>query len=188
MAVLPICISGEPVLHEVAAPVTDFNDDLRALVESMYETMDLAPGVGLAAPQVGIGQRLFVWSYDEQDEGPARGVAINPTLWVTPPSIEELDEETEIEGCLSFPGERFPLRRSDRVRLEAVDLSNTPFTIEASGWYARIFQHEYDHLNGLLYVDRLVHPHGKAAHKALKRNSWGSPGQTWTPGVDNLEG
>ncbi len=191
MAVRPICISGEPVLHCVAEPVTEFDNDLRDLVEDMYQTMDLAPGVGLAGPQVGVGKRIFVWSYDEQDEGPTRGVAINPTLWISPaspPSVEELDEETEVEGCLSFPGERFPLRRSERVRLEAVDLDNKPFVIEATGWYARIFQHEFDHLNGLLYVDRLVHPHNKGAAKALKKNSWGSPDQVWMPGVDDLEG
>lgn len=188
MAVLPICISGNPVLHNVAEPVTKFDDDLKQLVEDMYETMDLAPGVGLAAPQVGVGKRIFVWSYDDQDEGPARGVAINPVLWITPPTTEELDEELESEGCLSFPGERFPLRRSERIRLEAVDLDNKPFTIEASGWFARVFQHEYDHLNGLLYVDRLVHPHSRAAHKAQRKNGWGKPDLAWMPGVDNLEG
>ncbi|WGD38543.1 peptide deformylase [Lysinibacter sp. HNR] len=188
MAVLPICISGEPVLHRPAEPITEFDDNLRTLVNNMFETMDLAPGVGLAAPQVGVGKRLFIWSYEEQDEGPVRGIAINPTLWISPPSIEEVDEETESEGCLSFPGERFPLRRSDRIRLEAYDLDNTPFTLEATGWYARIFQHEYDHLSGLLYTDRLGHPFHRAAVKAGKKNGWGSPGQTWLPGVDTPEG
>ena len=75
MAVLPVCISGEPVLHSVAVPVTEFDDDLRNLVENMFETMDLAPGVGLAAPQIGVNKRIFVWSYDDQEQAPARGVA-----------------------------------------------------------------------------------------------------------------
>ncbi len=188
MTVLPICITGEPVLHTPAAPVTSFDAALHDLIADMFETTDKAPGVGLAAPQIGVGKRVFVWSYAEQDEGPARGVAINPTLWLEPASVEPIDEALEAEGCLSFPGERFALRRSARVRLEAVDENNTPFAIEASGWFARIFQHEFDHLNGLLYVDRLDYPRHKQAQKAAKKNGWGRPGCTWLPGVDDLEG
>lgn len=188
MAVLPICISGEPVLHSVAEPVTTFDDALVALVDDMFETMDLAPGVGLAAPQVGVDKRIFVWSYDDQDEAPARGVAINPELWLSPVSPGEPDELADQEGCLSFPGERFPLNRADRVILRAVDVHNKPFEHELSGWFARIMQHEFDHLNGLLYVDRLAAPHHKAAAKASKRNGWGEPGITWMPGIDDLEG
>lgn len=188
MAVLPICISGEPVLHEVAESVTTFDKGLLQLIEDMFETMDLAPGVGLAAPQIGVGKRIFVWSYDDQDEAPARGVAINPELWLSPISPDEPDELADVEGCLSFPGERFPLRRADRVILRAVDEHNQPFEYELSGWFARIMQHEFDHLNGLLYVDRLVAPHDKGAAKAKKRNGWGEPGLTWMPGVDDLEG
>lgn len=187
MTILPITICGEPVLHRKSDPVTEFDAELRKLVADMYETCEAAPGVGLAAPQVGIGKQIFVWMYEDQDEGPARGVAINPMLWVTqtPPG---LPGEDEIEGCLSFPGERFALRRSDRALLRALDIDGKPFEIEASGWFARIFQHEYDHLQGLLYVDRLVHPEDKGAAKARRRNGWGVPGLTWLPGVDNLEG
>lgn len=188
MAVLPICISGEPVLHSVAVPVTEFDDDLRNLVENMFETMDLAPGVGLAAPQIGVNKRIFVWSYDDQEQAPARGVAINPELWLSPITPGEADEVEDQEGCLSFPGERFPVRRADRVLLKAVDEHNRPFEYELSGWFARIMQHEFDHLNGLLYVDRLVPPHDKAAFKAKKRNGWGVAGLSWMPGVDDLEG
>lgn len=187
MAVLPILISGEPVLHRPAEPVTEFDASLRALVDDMFETTVAAPGVGLAGPQVGVGQRLFVWKYDDQDEAPDQGVAINPELWIAP--LEPgLPDDDEIEGCLSFPGERFALRRSPRALLRAQDIDGKPFEIQASGWFARILQHEFDHLNGLLYVDRLIHPESKGAQKALRKNGWGRPGLSWTPGVDDLEG
>ncbi|PZE54535.1 peptide deformylase [Curtobacterium sp. MCPF17_047] len=191
MAVLPIRITGEPVLHTPATEVTVFDDDLRTLVADMFETMDLAPGVGLAGPQVGVGQRLFVYSWTDDDDVLWRGVAINPVLWTTPPvpeSIEELDEDDESEGCLSVPGERFPLRRSGSALLRAVDEHGEPFEIEAHGWLARVFQHEYDHLDGVLYADRLVHPYAKQVQKAIRKASWGGPGQSWLPGRDHPEG
>ncbi len=187
MAVLPIVISGDPVLHRPAEPVTEFDADLRTLVADMFETTTAAPGVGLAAPQVGVGKRIFVWDYADQDEAPATGVAINPVLWVSP-AEPGMPGEHEEEGCLSVPGERFALRRSERALLRAVDLEGKPFEIEASGWFARILQHEFDHLEGLLYVDRLVHPDNRAAHKAARKNGWGKPGLSWMPGVDDLEG
>jgi peptide deformylase len=191
MAVLPIRITGEPVLHERAAEVTEFDDDLRSLVADMFETMDLAPGVGLAGPQVGVGKRLFVYSWTDDDEVLHRGVAVNPVLWTTPgvpEAVEELDEDEESEGCLSVPGERFPLRRSEAALLRAVDEHGEPFEVEAHGWLARIFQHEYDHLDGYLYADRLVHPYGKQVAKAIRKNSWGGPGKSWLPGRDHPEG
>lgn len=187
MAILPITIYGEPVLHRPAEPVTEFDSELKKLVDDMFETTVAAPGVGLAAPQVGVGKRIFVWDFADQDEGPATGVAINPELWITPPD-PGVPGEDEVEGCLSFPGERFALRRSQKALLRAYDIDGNPFEIEASGWFARIFQHEYDHLNGLLYVDRLIHPDNKGALKAKRKNGWGVPGNTWMPGVDNLEG
>ena len=187
MAVLPITICGEPVLHRPAAPITEFDDELRTLVADMFETTEVAPGVGLAAPQVGVGKRVFVWLYEDQDEAPARGVAINPELWITPPP-PGLATEDELEGCLSFPGERFALRRSPRALLRAQNIDGEHFEITASGWFARILQHEFDHLEGLLYVDRLVHPENRGAQKAERRNGWGKPGLTWMPGADDLEG
>ncbi|MBP1241673.1 peptide deformylase [Frigoribacterium sp. PvP120] len=187
MAVRPISITGDPVLHHRASEVSDIDDELRTLVADMFETMDAAPGVGLAGPQVGVGLRLFVWSWIDDDGGDQRGVAINPRLWQSPLTIEPLDDEGESEGCLSIPGERFPLRRADSVLLRATDLDGRPFEIEAVGWLARIFQHEYDHLDGVLYADRLEHPFHKAAVKAVKRASWGVPGKTWLPGVDHLD-
>ncbi|WP_403024694.1 peptide deformylase [Salinibacterium sp. GXW1014] len=188
MAVLPIVITGDPVLHTPAGPVKDFDDALRSLVDDMFETMDAAPGVGLAAPQVGVPLRVFVYGWIDDDDIEYRGVAINPELWLSPLSTAPLHDMAEAEGCLSVPGERYPLRRAHRIILRALDLEGQPYEITADGWLARIFQHEYDHLDGVLYVDRLGHANGKAAAKAVKRAGWGTPGLTWMPGVDDLEG
>lgn len=187
MAVLPIRITGDPVLHTTADPVTDFDESLRELVSDMIETMKAAPGVGLAAPQVGVGLRLFVYDWTG-DAAEWSGVAINPELWITPTPIGEPDEDAESEGCLSIPGERFPLRRSASAVLRALDLDQKPFEVRADGWLARIFQHEFDHLDGILYADRLAEPHHKRATKTVKRNGWGIPELSWMPGIDHLEG
>lgn len=185
---LPIRITGDPVLHTRAREVTEFDDDLRSLVADMVETMRRAPGVGIAAPQVGVGLRVFVYEWIEDDGLEHFGVAVNPELWIEPPPTGEADEDADSEGCLSVPGERFPLVRSQRALLRAFDEHGEAFEVEAQGWLARIFQHEYDHLNGVLYVDRLAHPHGAAAAKIVKKLGWGVPGNDWTPGLDDLEG
>mgnify|MGYP001807321849 CR=1 FL=1 len=187
MAVLPIRITGETELHEVAAEVTEFDDSLRTLVDDMFETMREAPGVGLAAPQVGVGLRVFVYNWTDDDGALWRGVAINPELWLSPIPVGEADEEDESEGCLSLPGERFPLIRAEHAILRGVDLDQKPFEIVADGWLARIFQHEYDHLDGTLYVDRLEYQYEKPVAKVIKKKGWGVPGQSWLPGEDHLE-
>lgn len=188
MAVLPIVITGEPVLHTPASRVGEITDAVHTLVADMFETMAAAPGVGLAAPQVGVDARIFVFDFTDDDDVEWRGVAINPDLYVSPVPLGEADDIDESEGCLSVPGERFPLRRAERALLRATDLEGNPIELEATGWLARILQHEFDHLNGILYTDRLAHPHGKAAAKVIRKRSWGVPGQTWMPGLDNLEG
>ncbi|NLT25063.1 MAG: peptide deformylase [Microbacteriaceae bacterium] len=191
MTILPIQIYGEPVLHSPAEPVGEITDEVRALVADMLETMTAAPGVGLAAPQVGVGKRLFVYDWTDEEGVRHHGTAIDPELWLapsTPESIDELDDEEESEGCLSFPGERFPIRRSARVILRARDLEGEPYELVAEGWLARILQHEYDHLDGVIYVDRLEVPIWKTAQKTMRKRRWGVPGNSWTPGVDDLEG
>lgn len=187
MTIRPICITGEPVLHLKAAEVTDFNDELRVLVQDMFETMDKAPGVGLAAPQIGVGLRIFTYDYADDEGNERRGVVINPVLEIGEISDEPADEDTEIEGCLSVPGERFPLKRSDTATITGVDLEKKPVRIEAEGWFARIFQHEFDHLNGILYVDRLAEPWKEISADIIADNGWGKPGLSWLPGRDNLE-
>lgn len=190
MTILPIRIYGEPVLHEPAEPVGDITDEIRRLVQDMYETMDRAPGVGLAAPQVGVGKRLFTYSWEEEDGTGYRGVAIDPELWLSPAEPESLVdlEEDEQEGCLSVPGERFPLRRAEHALLRARDIDGDAYEIAASGWFARILQHEFDHLNGVLYVDRLPLTFRKQAFKTMRKRGWNTPGRSWTPGIDHLEG
>ncbi len=187
MPIRPIVITGNPVLHTPAIEVTEFNDELRTLVDDMYSTMDAAPGVGLAAPQIGVNLRVFVYDWDADDGTPQRGVVINPKLEISALSSEPADEEIESEGCLSAPGERFPLKRADRALLTGVDLNQNPVRIEAEGWFARIFQHEFDHLNGTLYVDRLEEIYKPELAKIIAERSWGVPGLSWMPGVDNLE-
>ena len=129
---------GDPVLHSPASPVAEITDEVRQLVADMFETMDAAPGVGLAAPQVGVGLRIYTYTYQDDDGAPWRGVIINPELWMVPlePGVPDPDEESE--GCLSFPGERFALRRSDRVIVTGIDLDGEPVRIEVDGWLSLI--------------------------------------------------
>lgn len=183
MAVRPITIAGEPVLHQRAAAVENFDDALRTLIADMYETMDEANGVGLAAPQIGVGLRIFVYGMVNDDDVPPRGVLVNPTLVTSKVSGAEPDED-ESEGCLSFPGESFPLKRADWVKVNGYDGEGKPVEFEATGWFARCMQHEFDHLNGTLYVDRLNPRYARKAKRAAKDNGWGKPGLTWMPGVD----
>jgi peptide deformylase len=187
MAVLPILITGDPVLHTAAMPITDFDASLLSLVEDMFDTMEAAPGVGLAGPQVGVGRRIFVYNWVDDAGTVWRGTAINPELWISPPPVGTADDDDDSEGCLSIPGERYPLLRSELAILRAVDEFNVPFEIRAEGWLARIFQHEFDHLDGVLYADRLEHLHSKAVTKAIRKSGWGRPGESWMPGVDDLD-
>jgi peptide deformylase len=188
MAVLPIRITGDPVLHSPALPVERIDDGIRDLVRDMYKTMDAAPGVGLAAPQIGVPLRVFTFGWVDETGRKWRGAAINPELWISPTPAGEPDPDEDSEGCLSFPGERFPLRRAERALLRATELDGTSFEIEAQGWLARIFQHEYDHLDGTLYTDRLGDKDQRIVAKIAKKLGWGRPGVSWMPGVDDLEG
>jgi peptide deformylase len=184
MTIRPIVITGEPVLHRRAEPVEAFDAELRSLVADMFETMDAAHGVGLAAPQIGVGLRVFTWQMDNDDDVPSRGVIVNPYVAASKPSLEQPDPHDEAEGCLSVPGESFPLKRGDRATVTGFDADGRTIAFEATGWFARCMQHEYDHLNGFLYVDRLNERWAKKARKAIKRNGWGRPGFSWMPGVD----
>ena len=183
----PIRIYGDPILHQLAAEVTVFDSELRTLVSDMFETMDAAPGVGLAAPQIGVGLRVLVYSYPDDEDNPRRGVVINPRLTHTTLPAGEPDEELDSEGCLSFPGERFSLKRGEKAVIEGVDLDQAPVKLEAEGWFARIFQHEFDHLNGIIYVDKLPHGSRAGAFEVMAQRGWNKPGVSWMPGVDNLE-
>lgn len=163
MAILEIRTLGDPILKSKGAQVTTFDAALARLAEDMLETMRDAPGVGLAAPQVGHLIRLFVW-----DDGEEHGAMVNPVItWFS----EETDEAEE--GCLSVPGLYFPVERSVAVRLEAVDVSGAKIVADAEGFRARIFQHETDHLDGILFLDRLAPEVRKEAMKHVREQDFG---------------
>lgn len=182
MTIHPITITGEPVLHTRADPVTEFDGQLRTLVEDMYATQEAAHGVGLAAPQIGIGLRIYTWSMANDDGVPTLGHVINPFVRAAKPAVGEPDRDNESEGCLSVPGYSFPLRRGESAEVSGYDWDGNEISFSATGWFARCMQHEYDHLNGFLYVDRLNEKWKKKARKAVKAEGWGVPGHTWMPG------
>ena len=182
MTIHPITITGEPVLHTRAEPVTEFDGQLRTLVEDMYATQEAAHGVGLAAPQIGIGLRIYTWSMANDDGVPTLGHVINPFVRAAKPAVGEPDRDNESEGCRSVPGYSFPLRRGESAEVSGYDWDGNEISFSATGWFARCMQHEYDHLNGFLYVDRLNEKWKKKARKAVKAEGWGVPGHTWMPG------
>lgn len=186
MTILPITITGTPVLHTPAALVSDITDDIQNLIDDMVETMHAAPGVGLAAPQVGVGLRIFVWHYDD-GENLSAGEVINPTLDVSGGREHLLRGEPDEEGCLSIPGERAPLARYRRAILSGTDRHGNPIRVEAEGWLARIFQHEFDHLNGILYRDRVERKHQRTIDQAIAERGWGEGPAHWTPTAEFRE-
>jgi peptide deformylase len=165
VSVLPIRLLGDPVLREPSSDVETFDELMRRLNQDMLETMYHAPGVGLAAPQIGLSLRFFVYDA-EKGNGPG-GVA-NPV-------VSELEGEiVEEEGCLSIPGLWYPTARAERVRVDGLDLEGKPITILAEGLLARIFQHETDHLNGMLFVDRLSEEDRRKAMSMLREQELGA--------------
>jgi peptide deformylase len=162
VSVRPIRLIGDPVLRSKAMPVTTFDKELRRLVKDLTETMREAPGSGLAAPQIGVGLRVF--TYDIDDE---LGHLINPVLG--PFSEEMMDGD---EGCLSIPELYFELKRPERVLAVGQNMYGDPVTIEGSGYLSRALQHETDHLDGILFIDRLDPQTKKAAMKAIREAEW----------------
>ena len=153
MAVLGIRTFGDPVLRQRAREIEDVIDLHRRLVADMIDTMREAPGVGLAGTQVGVLERVFVWEVED-----AHGAIINPRIVAR--SSDTVEEE---EGCLSLPGLVYPVVRATAVTVEGLDHSGTPIRIEAEELLARVVQHEIDHLDGVLFIDRLP--------EALKREA-----------------
>ena len=161
MPVQPIRLFGDPVLRRRADEVVDFDRELRKLVEDLTDTMLDAPGAGLAAPQIGVGLRVFTWCVDDQV-----GHLVNPVL--------ELSEEEQdgLEGCLSIPELAFDCIRALSVVATGFDMYGEPVRIEGSDKLARAIQHETDHLDGVLFVDRLDPAGRKAAMKAIRESEW----------------
>jgi peptide deformylase len=165
VSVKPIRLFGDPVLRTPAEPVTDFDAELRRLVKDLEDTMMDAPGAGLAAPQIGVGLRVFTYYVDD-----VLGHLINPSLRLSE------DEETDDEGCLSFPGLAYPTRRSYGVVATGFDMHGEPVTLQGTGQLARCVQHETDHLDGVLFIDRLDAAQRKLAMKEIRAAPcWGEP-------------
>ncbi|MFP5352772.1 MAG: peptide deformylase [Actinomycetota bacterium] len=163
MALLEIRKFGDPVLRE-RAPETGRPTELhRRLVEDMLETMRDAPGVGLAAPQVGVLERIFVWEVEDE-----HGAIFDPVIVESSP--ETVEEE---EGCLSLPGLYYPVERAEKVVVTGQDLEGRPLKLEAEGLLARVCQHEIDHLDGVLFIDRLSPVHRKEALSKLRDEAFG---------------
>jgi len=164
MAILNIRIIGDPVLRTVADPVTEFGPELQKLVADMTETMEDVEGAGLAAPQVGISQRVFTYRIRGVE-----GHIINPVL-----ENSGDFQPDEVEGCLSIPGLGFPVRRHRTTRVTGVDVHGNPVVLEGEGMLARVFQHETDHLDGILFTDRLEGEDRKAALRAIRNANYDS--------------
>ena len=177
----PIRIVGDPVLSTPTRRVEAVDDDLRTLVADMFDTMAAAHGVGLAANQVGVDLRVFVYDCPDETGRRARGVVVNPVLETSPRPETMPDPDDDEEGCLSVPAEQFPTGRAEWARVTGTDLDGAAVVVEGTGFLARCLQHETDHLDGVLYLDRLVGRNQRAARRAVKRNGWGVPGLAWDP-------
>ena len=165
MSVQPIRLFGDPILTTKAEPVTDFDAELRRLVADLTDTMLEAPGSGLAAPQIGVGLRVFTYNVED-----AVGHLVNPTLTLS------AEEQFGLEGCLSLPDLQFDCRRALRVVAKGYNMYGEPVVIEGSDLLARCIQHETDHLDGVLFIDRLDPATRKLAMKAIRESDWSGLG------------
>ncbi|HEX7404494.1 MAG TPA: peptide deformylase [Candidatus Nanopelagicaceae bacterium] len=161
MAIQPIRLFGDPVLVSPSALVVDFDKELRTLVADLTDTMHDAPGAGLAAPQIGVPLRVFVWDINDE-----LGHLINPTL--------DLDEELQEgeEGCLSFPELSYETPRAMRAVAKGWNMYGDPITVEGTELLARALQHETDHLDGILFINRLSTADRKMAMKEIRESEW----------------
>lgn len=161
MAIRPIRLFGDPILRKPAIEVVEFDAELRQLVGDLTDTMLDAPGAGLAAPQIGVGLRVFTW-YVEGEVGHL----VNPTL--------QLSDETQdgAEGCLSLPELTYDCLRALSVVASGFNMHGDPVTIEGSDLLARAIQHETDHLDGILFIDRLDDAARKAAMREIRESEW----------------
>lgn len=168
VTIQPVRLFGDPILRARAAEVTAFDRELQQLVTDLTDTMHDDGGVGMAAPQIGVGLRVFV--YDTHD---AAGHLVNPQ-W------EVIGDEEQVgpEGCLSIPGVRHDTRRALRVRASGVDMHGAPVEFTAEGLLARCVQHETDHLDGVLFIDRLDPADRKDAMRTIRESDWFSAGVT----------
>jgi peptide deformylase len=166
-----IRVVGDPVLHTPCREVTSFDAELGELIDDMFVSMAIAEGVGLAAPQVGVGLAVFV--YDCVDASGQRqvGHVVNPTIQTGG------DRESHDEGCLSVPGPYHELERASHATVRGVDRSAAPIEITGSGYFARCLQHETDHLRGVLYIDHLPRNRRRRVLREMEPFDWNAPAQ-----------
>ena len=155
MALLPIVEVPDPRLRQISRPVDQVDDDVRALVADMFETMYAAPGIGLAAIQVGVPQRILVIDLQEPEDEDGEGVK-DPRVFINPEIVEHSDQDVPYtEGCLSVPDQYAEVDRPDRIRARWLDLDGKAHEEEITGLLATCLQHEMDHLEGILFIDHL---------------------------------
>jgi peptide deformylase len=164
MAVFPIRLFGDPVLRQRAAEVSDVDDTIRKLIRDMRDTMRDAPGVGLAANQIGVLRRVVVWSF-EGDEGALVNLRI----------VEQEGSWEADEACLSLPGLSYPVVRAQRVKVEGLDRKGGQVELDAEDMPARILQHEIDHIDGVLFIDHLPPELQREARRLLREAAEGFP-------------
>ena len=163
MSILPIRIYPDPVLRVRCPEVAEFDAALRKLAADMVETMHAAPGVGLAAPQVGVTKRIAVVDLSVGEDRSQVHILVNPRI------VEKEGIETEVEGCLSLPGINDKVDRPVRVKVQAQDLAGQPVELEGEDWLARALCHEIDHLDGILFVDHLRGLRKERVKRQLRR-------------------
>ncbi|MBA1835650.1 peptide deformylase [Corynebacterium wankanglinii] len=184
MTIRPIVIHGDPVLHEPTKEVTQSVEELAELIADMHETMDAAHGVGLAANQIGVPLRIFVYHCPDGDQM-RRGTVINPVLETSEiPKTMPSDDGDDDEGCLSVPGYSWPTGRADWAKVTGLDENGNEIEVEGTGFFARCLQHETGHLDGFLYTDVLTGRYKKEAKRVIRDNGWKEAGHTWLPGTD----
>ncbi|WP_183656061.1 peptide deformylase [Prauserella isguenensis] len=162
MAVRELRYFGDPVLKTVADPVTRFDDTTKRLVEDLLDTVDMPGRAGLAAPQIGVGLRAFSYRLDGRV-----GYVLNPEIVELTETTHDIDE-----GCLSVPELRYPVRRATYAVVRGVDLREQPVTVEGDGVTAQCLQHEVDHLDGMLYLDRLATDQRRSALRDMRSRDW----------------
>lgn len=166
MAVLPIRLYPDPVLREPAALVPDVDDAVRKLLADMTDTMHAAEGAGLAAPQVGVQRRVLVYHLPDEEEVRVRAL-VNPEI------VASSGELTADEGCLSIPGLAYPVTRAQHVRVRGLDPDGAAVEYDADDFEARVIQHEVDHLDGVLYIDRIDREVRREALRILRERALG---------------
>lgn len=164
MPVREIVLLGDPILRRPGEEVTEFDDGLRALVRDMYETMYSAEGIGLAAPQVGVSKRVIVVDLRREDLPGAHVAIVNPVVTWKSDEVRK-----EAEGCLSIPGIEDLVERAWAVKIEGLDPRGKPVSVEADEMFARALQHEIDHIEGILFLDRLSPLKRRMALKKWKK-------------------